>query len=314
MEIINNWTEDNRRDYGKKVMAVEHSLQETGLFSDQALADLLDKHPKHLIDVLAIPNDGQRQQYKHQHLTVDFGDASGATLVAAAQSGDIWINIREAMNTHHEYIELLDQLHDELEQGTGRNFDRRNCRGGILVSSPTARTPYHSDPTITHLWHIRGHKRVWVYPLGQEFLPDEAFEAIILGERNEDVPYHPEMDTKAGVYDLHGGEMVSWPHRSPHRVENQSFCVSMVMEFSTHESAFINGGMVTNGILRRKFGMQPQWDNASQFEKIIKSVAGRILRKAGALNSYRYEDMVQFKLDETVSGYLRQVEPYKRAF
>jgi len=150
--------------------------------------------------------------------------------------------------------------------------------------------------------------------LGQEFLPDEAFEAIILGERNEDVPYHPEMDTKAGVYDLHGGEMVSWPHRSPHRVENQRFCVSMVMEFSTHESAFINGGMVTNGILRRKFGMNPQWDNASQFEKIIKSVAGRILRKAGALNSYRYEDMVQFKLDETVAGYLRKVEPYQRAF
>ena len=314
MELINNWTDENRANYGKKVMAVQHSLEATGLFSDDALATMLDRHPRHLVDVLALPADGRFQEYQDQHLTVDFGDASGKTLVDAAQSGDIWINVREAMNTHPEYIEVLDQLHDELEDKAGKNKGRRNCRGGILLSSPTARTPYHSDPTITHLWHIRGHKRVWVYPLTQKFLSDEAFEAIVIGEMNEDVPYSPSLDESAGVYDLYGGEMVSWPHRSPHRVENQTYCVSMVMEFSTPQSAFINGGMMTNGLLRRKFGMNPSWENAGQFERVLKSAAGRVLGKLGLHRSYKRKDMVLFKLDENAPGFIQAVTPYERAF
>lgn len=314
MQLIENWSEENRHNYGKKVMAVEHSLNETGLFTDDALAKMLDQHPRHLLDVLALPADDQYQQYKDQQITVDFGDASGKTLVDAAKSGDIWINVREVMNTNPNYKAILDQLHDELETNAGKNKDRRNCRGGILLSSPTARTPYHSDPTLTHLWHIRGHKRVWVYPLGQEFLSDQSFEAIVLGEINEDAPYWPKMDESAGVYDLYGGEMVSWPHRSPHRVENQSYCVSMVMEFSTRHSAFINGGMMTNGLLRRKLGMNPKWEGASYFEKVIKSATGRVLKKIGAHNSYQYKDMVKFQLDPNAKGFIRPVIPYERNF
>lgn len=314
MKLIDGWTEENTVNYGKQVMAVPHRLEETGLFTDDALAKMLDKHPRHLLDVLAVPVDGAGQEYRDQQLTVDFGDASGKTLVQVAHEGDIWINVREAMNTHPEYKRVLDQLHCELEDFTGVNRDRRNCRGGILLSSPTARTPYHSDPTMTHLWHIRGHKRAWVYPLGQEFLKDQDFEAIVLGEIDEDAPYDPAFDDKGQKFNLMGGEMVSWPHRSPHRVENVTFCVSMVMEFSTRESAFINAGMLTNGILRRRFGMNPRWDHASQLEKVAKSAAGRVLRLMGVHNRYRRTDWVKFKLDETAKGYLRQVEPYVRAF
>jgi hypothetical protein len=315
MELINNWTDENRANYGKQVMSVHHSLNETGLFTDEALAKMLDNHPSHLLDVLAVPQNHKYQEYQDQQLTVDFRGASGKCLVEAAKAGDIWINVREAMNTHPEYLAVLNQLHNELEAKAGKNEDRRNCRGGILISSPTARTPYHSDPTLTHLWHIRGQKRAYVYPVDQHFLPDSAFEAIVLGKVNEDVPYEPSFDAEAIVADLTGGEMISWPHRSPHRVENQSFCISMVMEFSTRESAFINAGMLTNGILRRRFGMNPSWENASGIEKIVKSATGRVLRKMGATNSFKCKDLVKFKLDETAKGFLRTVStPYERAF
>jgi hypothetical protein len=314
MELINNWTQENSKSYGKEVMAVQHSLNETGLFTDDALADLLDRHPRHSLDVLALPKDHSYQEYQDQQLTVDFGDASGHTLVEAAKAGDIWINVREAMNLHAEYKAVLDQLHEELADLTGKNQDRQKSRGGILLSSPTARTPYHSDPTMTHLWHIRGHKRAWVYPLGQEFLADKDFEAIVLGEIDEDAPYNPKFDESAGMFDLMGGEMVSWPHRSPHRVENKTYCISMVMEFSTRQSAFINSGMLANGILRRKFGLNPSWENASQIEKLAKSTMGRFLRKTGAHSSYRRTDLVKFKLDPDADGFIRPVTPYQRTF
>ncbi len=315
MTLIKNWTEENRRKYGKEVMSIGHSLNETGLFTDDALAAMIDAHPAHPIDVLAVPKDHEYQDYQDQQLTVDFRGVDGRTLVAAAKAGDIWISVREVMNRQAAYKTVFDQLHTELEAKAGKNKDRRNCRGGVLISSTTARTPYHSDPTMTHLWHIRGHKRAYVYPMNQDFLPDSAFEAIFLGEMAEDVPYKPEYDDSAIVADLKGGEMISWPHSSPHRVENVSFCVSMVMEFSTQENAFINAGMLINGILRRRYGRNSSWENASQFERVCKSMTGRVLKKLGADKAYKRTDLVKFKLDLSVTGFLKMVaQPYRRTF
>lgn len=313
MQLIQNWTKENRVNYGKQVMVVEHRLNETGLFTDEALAAMLDEHPNHLIDFQHLPDN---PDYPDQQVTVDFSGADGATMVKAAKSsGKVWINVREAMNQRPEYKKILDQLHEELESHTGKNADRRNCRGGILISSATAATPYHSDPTMTHLWHIRGHKKAWVYPKTQGFLPDKHYESIVLGQVDEDMPFNYAMDKDAVVAgaDLTGGEMVTWPHRSPHRVENVSFCVSMVMEFSTTRSAFTNAGMFANGVLRRKYGRNPSWVNASAPEKVAKAALGRVMRNMGARKTFRRKDLVHFKLDETVEGFVRAVaKPYER--
>ena len=266
MQLV-KFSEQDKKDYGKSLIVAQHFLNETGLFTDEALIKLLDNHPNHLIDFQHLPADAE---YIDKHITVDFTGADGAMMLKAAKSsGRVWINVREAMSRLPEYREVLEQVHSEMEKYTGSNADRRNSRGGILISSPSAATPYHADPTITHLWHIRGHKKAWVYPRGQNFMPDEAYEAIVLGEVNEDMPFNYEMDKGAIVSpaDLHGGELVAWPHRSPHRVENVTFCVSMVMEFSTRKSAFTNAGMMANGILRRRYGRNPSWANASKPEK-----------------------------------------------
>ncbi len=313
MQLIEHWTEEQRENYGKAVMITRHKLNDTGLFTDEALAKMLDAHPTHLIDFQHIPDD---PDYPDQQVSVDFTGASGATMIKAAKSnGRVWINVREVMNRQPEYKVVLDQLHDELEVLVGGNKKRRNCRGGILISAAAARTPYHADPTLTHLWHVRGHKRAWVYPKTGEFLPDEAYESIILGEIDEDVPWTPELDKGAIVApaDLHGGELVLWPIRSPHRVENVTYCVSMVMEFSTKASAFTNAGMFANGVLRRKYGMSPSWERASKPEKLVKAVAGRALSKVAGRKNFRRKDIVRFKLDESADGYVSPVEnPYER--
>ncbi len=310
---LTKFTKDDGEKYGKELIIAKHFLNESGLFTDEALAEMLDKHPNSLIDFQHIPDD---PDYPDQQVTVDFTGADGKTMIEAARSnGKIWINAREVMNRQPEYKALLDQIHDEMAAATGSNKDRRNCRGGILISSAAASTPYHADPTITHLWHVRGHKKAWVYPRNQEVMPDGAYESIILGEIDEDMPFNPAFDTQALVSpaDLYGGEMVAWPHRSPHRVKNETYCVSMVMEFSTRESAFTNSVMFTNGVLRRKYGKEPHFDDASLPEKLIKAATGRVLFKLGQRKKFRRKDMVRFKIDPTVSGFVRAVDvPYQR--
>lgn len=314
MQLIKHWSKKEAAQYGKKVMVVEHVLNDTGLFSDEALAEMLDNHPSNLIDFQYVVDE---PDYPDRQVTVDFTGADGKTMIAAAKSDlPIWINVREVMNRYPKYKKVLDQLHAEMEEYTGHNRDRLNCRGGILISSKSARTPYHADPTLTHLWHIRGHKKAWVYPKTEEFLPDEAYESIILGEVDEDMPWTPELDDGAIVapVDLHGGELVLWPTRSPHRVENVTFCISMVMEFSTKQSAFTNAGMFFNGVMRRKYGRTPSWYNASKAEKFAKAIVGRAMYKIAGRSKFRRKDMVRYKLVENAENFIQAVaKPYERA-
>lgn len=311
MSILSNWSDAERAAYGSEIQTFSHGLSKSGLFSDEALAELLDRHPGHLIDVCTMTDD---PDFPNKHCTVDPGNATGADLVAAAKSGAIWINIREAMNKDSAYRPWLHRAYAELQERTGQRARKRNRRGGILISSPAAKVPYHCDPTQTLLWHIRGRKRVFVYPTTSDFLPDEAYEAIVLGERDQDVPYRAEFDAAAQVFDLPDNTLVCWPHTSPHRVDNQGFCVSMVMECTTRESAIRNGSMYLNGLLRRHFSVSPSWANSGPKERLIKAWAGHLLRKLGAHRAHVREDVVRFRLDPGQPSILSPVPAYIRNF
>jgi len=278
MDMIKQWAEEDAREYGKKVMIVEHAMAETGLFTDEALAEMLDNHPNHLIDfqyVVDEPGHPDRQ------VTVDFSGADGKTMVEAAKSDlPIWINVREVMNRQPKYKKVMDQLHRELEKYTGKNNDRANCRGGVLISSKSARTPYHADPTMTHLWHIRGHKRVWVYPINDQTLPETEVEEILLHDHNDDVPYNEQMDEQALVIDMQPGMAATWPLHAPHRVMNQGdLNVSLTIEWSPMQTIIQNGAQITNGILRRRLGLNPQIESQGKINRFIRFAASRVLRK-----------------------------------
>jgi hypothetical protein len=316
MNILSHWSATDRKAYGSEIQTFEHKLAESGLFTDEALASLLDRHPRRLIDVCTMrdASTSADSEFPNQHCTVDPGGATGAELVAAAKSGAIWINVREAMNLDPTYQPLLQQAYTELEDRTATRSRKRNRRGGILISSPIAKVPYHCDPTQTLLWHIRGRKRVFVYPRTEAFLPDEAYEAIVLGERDQDVPYKASFDEAAQVFDLPDNTLVCWPHTSPHRVENQGFCVSMVMECTTKESAVRNGAMYFNGLMRRHFGAAPRWADMSTSGRFVKSFAGLVLRKLGAHRGHVRQDFVRFRIDPSQPSILSPVPAYLRNF
>lgn len=307
--ILQDWTEEHTCRFQKDMFKVKHNLASTGLFTDEALIDLLDRHPKDQLDV-CMPADHPVYEFKFR--TGDVRDVDGKTLIEAVKSGAIWMNLRKAMNLHPEYKAVLDEMYEELAEKTGQNSF--HARGGILISSPVAKVPLHFDATETILWHVRGHKRMYLYPMTREFLPDEDYEALMFNQTEDYLPYRPEMEEAATYFDLHDGEMMTWPLNAPHRVENMSYCVSVTTEYSTRESSVKNAAMYTNAVLRRKLGFSPDWRSASYPEKLIKAGAGKVLRKVGVLDSVKAVDMVSFVVDKNAAGYVRDVAPYERVF
>lgn len=291
-------------------MTVKHRLSETGLFSDTALAVLLDKHPSDQLDVCTMSQD--HPLYPNKFRTGDFRDCDGKTLIAAAKAGKIWMNVRRAMNIHPEYKEVLDNMYGTIADLTGE--PTFNARGGILISSPAAKVPYHCDQTETILWHVRGKKRMYLYPATEEYIPDIAYQSLVTKSREDDVPYHPDMDKGARVFDLKPDEMISWMLNAPHRVDNQTYCVSVTTEYSTKESALKNSVMYANAVLRQKFGIKSSWAKASGTEKFVKSATGRVLRKIGAYSNDEPDDLVTFKIDKKAPGYVVDVDPFVRSF
>ncbi len=310
-EIIKDWTEAHTEAFQDSILTFKHKLDETGLFSDEALIELLDKHPHNNLDVctMQITDD---PNYPNKFRTGDFRDVSGETLLNAAKAGAIWINLRKAMNIHPAYKAVLDQMYGELSVYTGLKTFTAN--GGILISSPIAKVPYHFDKTETILWHIRGEKRIYIYPETEEFIPDSAYESALADYLDDDLPYKAEFEDFAEIIDLKAGQSATWPLNSPHRVDNRTFCVSVTTEYSTVESARKNAAMLTNAALRHHFGVSPSYRTDSQTKRQIKSVFGRVLKKAGTIPDRTTTDMVTFKLDANKEGYLVDIAPYERDF
>jgi hypothetical protein len=311
MSIITNWTDENTQKFQKEIMTFKHNLNETGLFTDEALIKLLDKHPSHMLDVCTM-GDPNHALYPNRLRTGDFRECGGEVLLNAAKSGRVWINLRRAMNQHPEYKKVMDCMYGDLAIQTGsKTF---NPNGGILISSPIAKVPYHFDKTETILWHVRGRKRIYLYPLTPEFISDDGYERALMDLLEDDLPYDTTFDDHASIFDLESDQAITWPMNMPHRVDNQTFCVSVTTEYSTVASGRRNAAMLANATLRHKFGLNPSYWNASPSENYVKSIFGRIIGKTGLAAKTERADLVTFKIDSAAEDFIVDTEPFERNF
>ena len=309
--MLDGWTEAHSKAFQSEILTFRHRLEETGMFSDEALIDLLDRHPAEMLDVCTMgASDDPR--YPNRFRTGDFREVSSADLLAAAKAGAIWINVRNAMTVHEDYKAILDRMYGDLSKVTGNRT--YNAKGSILISSPVARVPYHLDKTHVVLWHIRGEKTVYAWPVNQKFIPDSAHQATLTNMIDDDLPYSEEFEKDATVLALKPGDGGTWPLNAPHRVDNNTFCVSVTTEYSTPESATKNANMITNAVLSRYLGMNSLYENDGALTRRMKSVAGRALRKTPLVKDTTPADMVTFKVDPKVDGFLVDVEPFERSF
>lgn len=311
MGILKDWSTDHTDKFQKEIITFGHGLPETELFTDEALIALLDKHPAHMLDVNSM-GDADHPKYPNKFRTGDFRNIPGKVLLEAAKAGRVFINVRNAMNIHPEYKEVLDQMYGGIAEKTGNKA--YTAKGSILISSPISQTPYHFDKTEVILWHIRGAKRIVLYPRTQKFIPDTAFEKAVTNILDDDLPYDASFDKEATIFDLEPGQALTWPLNSPHRVDNSAFCVSVTTEYSTRESGMKNAAMVTNATLRHKFGMDVSYEKDGKAARQIKSIFGRVLKKTGIAHKTVTKDMVTFTIDPKNPDFVVDVEPFERNF
>ena len=218
------------------------------LASDEALIHILERYPEELVDINCYDFDAEGQV---SLTTGTRGRADARAVLAAIKAGRLWVNLRSCEIAHPG-------LWAEIQRWFQANANRlgatgaRKMTGQLILSSPTARVPFHFDAAGVVLVHLRGVKRVWVYPNTEAFLPQDAIEKAMRRSTGDELPYERIMDGAAWRFDLVPGEALTWPLYAPHRVENQEgLCVSLSMDFQTRESRITTGAHRANGILRR---------------------------------------------------------------
>jgi len=285
--------------FGTDLVHYQHNLSSSGLFTDAALADLIENYPRQYYMITTMTEAGEQQIWRNG----DFNGASGKYVLEAIRTGRLWLSLRRLDIVAPEYDELIDNAFDDIEQQNPKLRTSRR-KSSILISSPGANVLYHADIPMVALWHIRGRKRVWIYDADNKVhLPDEILESVVLRETEEEIPYDAAWDVDAKAVDLDPGWAVSWPQNAPHRVDNlDGLNVSVTTDYFTPAAQRKYGVYFANGIMRRKLGHTPRSTNWNGFDAYAKCAAALAAKKAGLHRQSEGQLLRSFILDRTKPG------------
>jgi hypothetical protein len=246
-----NWTPEQYRVLEKALLVAEHRIHETELFTDAALCELIDRHPRDYLTIAAMGND----KNKFEWMTGERGDISADELLRAVKEGQLWLNLIRLRKFHPEYARIVDSVYDELE-AKAPGFKAQSRSANLLISSPNAMVYYHLDLPVNMLWHLRGEKQVWVYPhFDERFVAPRNIERLILGKMAEDMPYQPWFEDYAVSFVVKPGQMITWPQNAPHRVTNRDgLNVSLSTEHRNPVARRRLNVHLANHFIREQFG------------------------------------------------------------
>ncbi len=305
-DVITNWQDKHAKLFSKHTIGLQHGLHMSDLFTDDALAELIETTPRGSYHVNTMNPDAHEQNTWREG---ELGRCSGAQALEAVRKGTIWILIQK-LESHPVYGKLLNEIYDEFEaRMPGSAFYKR--KKSILISSPRVQVYYHCDIPGQMLWQVRGRKRVFIYPNTEPFLERPSMERIILGEADEqDTTYEPWYDDYAEVIDLEPGMMAHWPLNGPHRVANED-CLNVSFTTSHFTKAIRNSYAVNyaNGVMR-KFGMNPEY--RLQGPSVVGKTALAAVYKASGLQ--RMNEMtfdINFRVDPDAPGGYVDIPSYR---
>ena len=275
-----------------------HRLHEEGLFSDESLARIISTYPRKELYVATMET---QQNSNCLWRTGTIEGLTGDQALEAVKKGHLWFNLKKAHKFIPELGKIIDDLFAEIGDETGRRLPIWHS-GSLLISSPTACVPFHADCEPNLLFHIRGRKRIWIYPaMDPQFASLEDMEMICAGEIEEDLPYRPHFDEQAVVYELTPGLAASFPQTAPHRIENiDGLNISLSTEFLTPAARRRIYVMRANRALRHATGWGPMAFNADgpvaaakvaviSMARLIEKLAGRPAFKAKLEKSFRVD-------------------------
>lgn len=308
-QIFADWQKRHGMLWGEHPLLLKHTLHQSPLFSEEALADLIDSYPRDKYELCHMPEAGSGRHFWREG---EIGEVPGQAAIDMVRNGQLWINLRRVMDVDSRYRNLLRDIFDELESRVPGLQTYKHTLG-ILISSPKAQVFYHADIPGQSLWQIKGTKRVSLYPKVEALFPQVDLERVILSETEEDMPYEPWFDEYAMVVDLKPGEMMNWPVNMPHKVENHD-CLNISVT-TEHWSDDIKRNYVVhyaNGILRNRFGYKPRSQATTGVDYYAKLALAGLWKYGGLQKSRVVKRTVDFRLDPAAPNFFTDIPAYQR--
>lgn len=305
--LFEGWEEKHSALFDEQTIHVRHRLAETGLFTEDAIADLIDRADRQHLLITTMGFDKNVKEWR----SGEVGNCSGHEVIEAIKNGRMWMNIFKLREIDARYGKVLDDIMNEFEARVpGLEVSKTGFT--MLVSSPKIQVYYHADIQGQSLWQIAGKKRVYVYPASQTFVSDESIEKILMRETEEEVPYKSWFDDYAEVYDLEAGEMLHWPLYGPHRVENfDCLNISVTTEHYTREISNAFAVRYGNGVLRRTFGMDNLSTVPGGFHVLPKKAAAFLWSRLGIAKKNEFKLDTDFVVDPKAPNGLVDKYPTK---
>lgn len=309
-----SWSEAEYCDFGIKPQVSSHNYHNLPLFETDNLIALLDQYPRKWLQAFTMGHDPcKNDEWK----CVDIApDTSGEDLWQAAASGRLWYNITHIEEFNDDYRDLINGMYEHLSQHCRHMPDMRANYSTLLISSPAAQVYYHLDAEPNMLWHLRGQKKIWIYPaMDTRFASQEYIEDIYAGAVDENLPYKREFDEYSQEYLLSPGDVASWPHNGPHRIENIDMNVSLATSYLTHGTYKREYTQLANRFLLRRMGISQRSMDESGIVPAFKRFSFRAINKlkpfprSARANSY----ITDLQVDPAAADGMRRLSDPKPA-
>ena len=105
--IITDWTAQKAKAFGQETVHFAHDLHERPMFSDEALAAVLDRYPR---DSLGIYTMGEDLMDWRSWRRGGSDGLSGDKLMEAMKAGRLWLNLRYTNEHLPEYAALCAEM------------------------------------------------------------------------------------------------------------------------------------------------------------------------------------------------------------
>lgn len=315
VDVLVPWSSEEFSQFGRCFQKTRHRLTDTGLFSDDALARLIDAYPRHLLQAFVM---GVDPAHMEENMPVDTTGVSGADAIEAVKRGRLWFKLLRIHEWQGPYADIIDRLYLELARGSA-GFKPLTKSGVLFFGSTASQVYFHVDSKPNMLWHIRGRKRFWLYPaLDTHLVSQKCLEDVYNMVTDEDVPFRSEFDKHASVFDLDPGDALSWPQNSPHRVVvTEGMSVSLGTMHDTGDSLRRTYVIGANALLRQHVGIQTPSMSERGVIPTIKALMLRAARRAGVVPraAPRKAYQTSYVLDPTGTlGVHRLAEPILTEF
>lgn len=282
------------QNFGHGLSIFKHKFAESGLFTDEKLAELIERYPREYYMLNTMTAQGDKPEWR----SGEINNVSGEKVLQALTEGRIWLALRRFDVVCPQYDELVSDAFSDIEKlQPGLNTFKHNS--SMLISSPGARVLYHADIPYVSLFHVRGRKKLWLYDAqNKDHLPDHTLEGIILKETEEEIGYNEAWDAVADEVVLEPGTALSWELNAPHRVDNlDGLNVSITTDYFTDFAQKKYGVYFANGAMRRKFGFKPKSTKVDGIGAYAKCAAALALKKSGMMKSNERHVFSTFTLD-----------------